>query len=383
MTYSFQVLQEDAHSRARVGRITTARGVVETPVFMPVGTKATVKAMTPEELWDMGFRLILGNVYHLYLRPGLEVMEKAGGLHRFMNWPGVILTDSGGFQVFSLSRIRKIYDHGVEFQSIIDGSVHLFTPEKVIDIHRVLGSDIAMILDECVAYPSEHDYTLQAMRRTLQWAGRSKEYLKKLEPPPEQAYFGIIQGGIYKDLRVKSAEETVELEFDGYGIGGLSVGEPKEVMLEALEAALDRIPSHKARYFMGLGDPVGLLEVVELGVDMFDCVLPTRLARNGAVFTDRGKVNIKLSRFTNDFCPLDENCSCYCCQNYSRAYLRHLFLCKEILAIRLLTIHNLWYTSDLMRRVREAIREGRFREFKEGFRNGYFNDNSRAEKGAP
>lgn len=330
---------------------------------MPVGTKATVKAMTPEELTSIGVEIILANTYHLFLRPGHELVRELGGLHRFMNWSKPILTDSGGFQVFSLSSLRKLTEEGVEFRSHLDGEMCFLSPEKAILIQEALGSDIMMPLDECPPYPAEEDYARNSMEMTLRWAKRCKG----AKSNPEQALFGIVQGGMYPELRVESARRTVEIGFDGYAIGGLSVGEEKDLMLAMVDAVAPHLPSGSARYLMGVGTPEDLVLSVEKGVDMFDCVLPTRMARNGTLFTSKGKLVIKNSRYERDPAPLDEDCLCYACANYSRAYLRHLYMAGEILASRLNTVHNLFYYTALMKRMREAIERGEFSRFKEEF----------------
>lgn len=365
--FNFKLLKQDKKTRARLGEITTSRGTIKTPVFMPVSTKATVKTMTPEELKELGAEIILGNAYHLYLRPGIDLIEKAGGLHRFMNWDGPILTDSGGYQIFSLSRVVKLFDEGVEFRSIVDGSLHFLTPEDVIDIEQALGADIIMVLDECTPYPAKKDIVKKAVLRTYEWAKRSKKYHQK----EDQALFGIVQGGMCKDLRRLSAEKTVELDFPGYALGGMSVGEPRELMLETLEATVCWLPPEKPRYLMGIGDAPNMLEAIRLGVDMFDSALPTRVARGGAAYTSRGKLTIRNAKHQDDLRPLDESCLCYACRNYSRAYIRHLYLSNEILAHRLLTWHNLYFLLDLMRKAREAIGAGIFGQFQQCFLDGY------------
>ena len=349
--------------------IKTARGEIETPCFMPVGTQATVKAMTPEEVAGLGASVILANTYHLYLRPGDELIKKLGGLHKFMNWPGPILTDSGGYQVMSLAKLRKIDDEGVTFRSHLDGTMHRLTPEKAIDIQAALGSDIIMPLDECTPYPADLDYTKRSMELTHRWAERSLAALKGLEPagPVAPALFGIVQGGMYAELRRESALAISEMDFPGIAIGGLSVGEGKELMAEMVEATVPHLPNERPRYLMGVGMPEDLVESVGRGIDMFDCVLPTRMARNGTLFTRGGKLVIKNSRFEADPGPVDPECGCYTCQNYSRAYLRHIFISKEILASRLNTIHNLYYYIELMGRMRDAVLASCFEEFKKGF----------------
>ncbi len=361
MTFSFELNKTDG--KARTGLVRTARGDIETPVFMPVGTLGTVKSLTPEELVNAGAKIILSNTYHLYLRPGHELVAELGGLHKFMNWKGPILTDSGGFQVFSLSKLRKIEDEGVRFRSHLDGSMHLLTPEYAIEIQEALGSDIMMVLDECTPHPATREYTKNSMELTHRWAERSQ----KMERGGPGALFGIVQGGMYPDLREESARAIVDIGFDGYAIGGLSVGEEKLEMMDMLEAAIAILPKERPRYMMGVGAPEDLVEAVSRGVDMFDCVMPTRNARNGTLFTKYGKLGIKGSRFRNDPGPVSKECDCYTCKNFSRAYLRHLYVSKEILASRLNTIHNLHYYLGLMGDMRNAINEGSFDSFKRGF----------------
>jgi queuine tRNA-ribosyltransferase len=365
----FEVLYNSQESKARLGRLELAHGEVETPVFMPVGTQATVKTMTPEELKSIGAEIILSNTYHLYLRPGHELVREAGGLHSFMNWDKPILTDSGGFQVFSLADLRKISQEGVTFSSHIDGSRHFFSPERSMEIQMALGSDIAMAFDICSPYPHEYKDAVKDLEITLDWAKRCKEYHSR----EDQALFGIVQGGLYEDLRKRSVEELLEIDFPGYGIGGLSVGEPKDLMYEMLEATVPLMPQDKPRYLMGVGSPDCLVEGVLRGVDMFDCVLPTRIARNGTVWTSEGKVTVRNARYAKDFGPLDPNCDCYTCQHYSRAYIRHLFKAEEILGLRLTTIHNLAYLINLMHRVREAIKEERLETLAKEIRGLYPN----------
>lgn len=363
MAITFKELLKDTKTRARLGELETPHGRVETPVFMPVGTQATVKTMTPEEVREVGGRLILSNTYHLYLRPGHELIRKAGGLHRFMNWEGPILTDSGGFQVFSLGPLRKVEEDGVRFRSHIDGSEHFFSPERAVEIQEALGSDIAMAFDECAPYPCTREYALQALERTTRWAGRCKGAHHR----EDQALFGIIQGGVYRDLRELSAAQLKEFDFPGYAIGGLSVGEPKDIMYEMLDYTVPLIPLDKPRYLMGVGSPDCLLEGVARGIDMFDCVLPTRIARNGTVFTHTGKLVVRNASYAEDFTPLDPQCHCYTCRNYTRAYVRHLIKANEILGIRLTTIHNLHFTLRLMENIRKSLREGTFSEYMEKF----------------
>jgi queuine tRNA-ribosyltransferase len=360
----YRLIKKDSRTNARLGILETPHGIIETPVFMPVGTQATVKSMTPEELKEIGATIILSNTYHLYLRPGHKIIEKAGGLHKFMNWDRAILTDSGGFQVFSLNSLRKITEDGVEFRSHIDGSRHFFTPEKVIEIQNALGSDIMMSFDECAPYPADYDYVKKSMELTIKWAERGKRAHKNTE---KQALFGIVQGGTYEDLRKECAQRLVDMDFPGYSIGGLSVGEPKNVMYDIVDLTTEYLPENKPRYLMGVGSPDDLIEGVIRGVDMFDCVLPTRIARNGTVFTSKGKLIVRDAPYAEDFSPLDEECDCYTCRNYSRAYIRHLFKANEILAARLATIHNLYFLIKLMERIREAIRQDRLLEFKKQF----------------
>ena len=349
--------------RARLGRLELAHGVIETPVFMPVGTQATVKAMSPEELETIGAQIILSNTYHLYLRPGHDLVAEAGGLHKFMHWNRPILTDSGGFQVFSLKGMRKIDEGGVMFQSHIDGSRHYFSPEKVMEIEQALGSDIAMAFDECAAWPSEKEYVVSALERTTRWAERCK----KSHSRADQALFGIVQGGTFEDLRLRSAKELIDLDFSGYGIGGLSVGEPKDDMYRILDVLDPVMPQHKPRYLMGVGSPDCLIEGALRGVDMFDCVLPTRTARMGTLFTSQGKVNIRNAKYERDFSPVDPECGCPLCRNYSRAYLRHLFKAEEILGARLASWHNLQFLTDLMTKVRKAIAEDALEDLRQEF----------------
>ncbi|MFQ8913830.1 MAG: tRNA guanosine(34) transglycosylase Tgt [Waltera sp.] len=365
---TYELIKKDSRTKARRGRVNTPHGPIETPVFMPVGTAGTVKAMKPEEVRDMGAQIILGNTYHLYLRPGHEVVKAAGGLHKFMNWERAILTDSGGFQVFSLGAMRKISEEGVEFRSHIDGSKHMLSPEKSMEIQNALGSDIMMAFDECAPYPADRNYVKNSLERTTRWLKRCKEYHKNTE---QQSLFGIMQGGMYKDLRKQSAEEIVELDLPGYAIGGLSVGEPKEIMYEVMDDCVDYLPADKPRYLMGVGSPDCLFEGVERGIDMFDCVLPTRIARHGMAMTSQGRVNIKNAKYERDFTPLDPNCDCYTCRNYSKAYLRHLFKSDEILSSMLMTTHNLHFLVNTMAGIRKAIEEDRFLEYKKEFYDSY------------
>lgn len=356
-------------SGARRGVIHTPHGDIETPIFMPVGTQATVKSMTPEELKEkVKAQIILANTYHLYLRPGSKLIHEAGGLHEFMRWDKPILTDSGGFQVFSLGDLRVISEEGVEFKSYLDGSRHFLTPEKVMEIENDLGSDIMMAFDECVKYPSDYEYTKQSMERTTRWAARCKEAHKNTE---RQGLFGIVQGGTYKDLREKSAKDLVEMNFPGYAVGGLSVGEPKELMCDVLQFTTKFLPEDKPRYLMGVGTPDYLIEAVLRGIDMCDCVLPTRIARNGTAITSHGKVVVRNATYERDWGKLDPECDCYTCKNYTRAYIRHLVKMNEILGVRLLSIHNLRFLTRLMDNIREAIENDRLLDFRKEFYKKY------------
>ncbi len=365
----YELIHECKQTGARRGRIHTPHGTIETPVFMPVGTQATVKSMTPEELKEeVKAQIILSNTYHLYLRPGHELVKKAGGLHKFMNWDRAILTDSGGFQVFSLGDLRTITEEGVEFKSHLDGSKHFLSPEKVMEIENALGADIIMAFDECVEYPASYEYTKQSMERTTRWAKRCKEAHKNTE---KQGLFGIVQGGMYKDLRQKSAEDLIALDLPGYAVGGLSVGEPKELMCEMLEFTTQFLPKNKPRYLMGVGTPDYLIEAVLRGIDMCDCVLPTRIARNGTALTSKGKVVVRNKTYEQDFTTLDDECDCYTCKNYTKAYIRHLIKAKEILGVRLLSIHNLRFLTKLMERVKIEIEHDNLATFKEEFYKKY------------
>lgn len=369
--FGFEILREDGP--ARTGLLRLARGDIHTPAFMPVGTNATVKAMSPEELKEMGAEIILGNTYHLYLRPGHEVIRTVGGLHRFMNWDRPILTDSGGFQVYSLSALREIGENGVHFKSHIDGSMHFIGPVEAMEIQYALGSDIAMVFDDCTPYPATYDYALSSLKLTLSWARICKEYHRKSSESGGQGLqklmapklFGIVQGAMYKELRKMSVEELLNIGFDGYAVGGLSVGEPKDVMREMINFVGPLLPEDRPRYLMGIGDLSDVLVAVEAGFDMFDCVMPTRNARNGTLFTSEGRISIKRAEYRTDERPLDPECRCYTCRNYTRAYLRHMFLTKEILSMRLNTLHNLYFYLNFFRNMRSAITNGRFKEFKE------------------
>lgn len=362
MSFSFELHVEDKHSHARAGIIHTPHGDILTPVFAPVGTQATVKTLTPTDLHELGAMLILANTYHLYLRPGPDLIAEFGGLHPFMQWSGPILTDSGGFQVFSLEGLRKVDEEGVTFRSHIDGSEHRFTPEKVVAIQEKLGADIIMAFDECPP-PTDYAYNVEALARTHRWAERCRAAHNR----PDQALYGIVQGGVFTDLRLQSAEFLSALDFPGYGIGGLSVGETKEEMHRVLDVLHPVLPRHKPRYLMGVGSPEDLFECVARGVDQFDCVLPTRIARNGAVFTHRGRVNLRNARFAADKNPIEAGCQCYTCRTFSLAYLRHLLIAGEILALRLTTLHNLHFMLQTMRRIRQSILDGVFNDYKNEF----------------
>ena len=363
---TYELLHVDKSTGARRGVIHTPHGDFQTPIFMPVGTQATVKAMLPESLKENGAQIILGNTYHLYFRPGSKLVREAGGLHKFMNWDRPILTDSGGFQVFSLADLRNIKEEGVEFKSELDGSKHFFSPEKVMEIEEDLGADIIMCFDECCPYPSDYEYTKQSMERTTRWAERCKN-----SHTTDQALFGIIQGGFYEDLREKSAKQLIDLDFPGYAIGGISVGEPKEEFLKMLYHTTPLMPENKPRYLMGVGTPDYLLEASMAGIDMCDCVLPTRLARNGTALTSHGKVVVRNATYERDFTTLDDECDCYTCKNYTKAYLRHLVKCKEIEAAMLLSIHNIHFLTNLMARVRIEIENDNLKNFVHDFYKKY------------
>ncbi len=370
----FKVTLKDKDTKARLGELTTAHGVMHTPCFMPVGTHATIKGLYPKDVLDAGAEVMLSNTYHLFLRPGMNIIQKAGGLHKFISWDKPILTDSGGYQIFSLSLLRKLDDRGVEFQSHIDGARHFLTPEDIIDIQNCLGSDIIMPLDECVHYPCTKDKAKIASDRTLDWARRSLRRMSKVKgagPNKEQHLFGIVQGATFEELRASCARELAEMDFDGYSIGGVSVGEPSGLIYNILGFTADILPEEKPRYAMGIGYPQDILEAVERGIDMFDCVVPTRYGRNGTAFTSRGKVKIGNAPYAHDFSPLDEKCSCYACRNFSRAYLRHLFNAQEMLGLTLLSLHNVYFFLDLMRKIRDAIEEKSFAEFKKHFLSSY------------
>ncbi|WP_337802599.1 tRNA guanosine(34) transglycosylase Tgt [Mitsuokella jalaludinii] len=365
---TYELVKKDERTGARAGIIHTPHGSFPTPIFMPVGTQASVKGVSPDELHDLGAGIILSNTYHLFLRPGMDLIREAGGLHKFMHWDGAILTDSGGFQVFSLGDLRKITEEGVTFRSHIDGSKKFLSPEVSMEVQMALGSDIVMAFDECVPYPADYNYAKQSTERTIRWLQRCKEAMTA----PNQGLFGIVQGGMYKDLREWSARETTAMDLPGYAVGGLSVGEPKELMYEMLEYSTSLLPQDKPRYLMGVGTPDCLVEGVQRGIDMFDCVYPTRVARNGMAMTWTGRLVMKNAQFTHDHTVLEEGCGCYACRNgYTRAYIRHLVRANEIFGLRLLSLHNLYFLQEFMRRMRQAILDDRFTEFRSDFFNHY------------
>src|SRR5881392_288451 len=372
MQQSFERLAIDSHSNARRGRLTTAHGEIDTPTFMPVGTQGSVKGVSPRELHELNAQIVLGNTYHLFVRPGLDVLKHFGGLHNFMNWDGPILTDSGGYQIFSLAKLRKLTEQGVEFQNHIDGARAFISPEIAMEIQTLLGSDIAMALDECVPYPCEYDYAAQSAEMTTRWAKRCREWKRQNGETAKRGFadsmlFGIVQGATFEDLRKESAQTIVDIDFDGYAIGGVSVGEPEEEMMRAVEWTEPVLPENKPRYTMGLGTPPQLLELIARGMDMFDCVLPTRLARNGTAFTATGTVNLKNAEFILDKNPIEENCTCEACREFTRGYIRHLIKAEEILGLRLITLHNLHFYLNLMNRVRSEIEAGTFDQFRKTF----------------
>jgi queuine tRNA-ribosyltransferase len=392
MEKTFELLREDSRSRARRGRIITAHGVIETPAFIPVGTQGSVKAVSPRELRELNAQIILGNTYHLFVRPGLDVIKHFGGLHRFANWDGPILTDSGGYQIFSLAKLRKITEDGVHFQNHVDGTPAFITPEIAMEIQATLGSDIAMVLDECAPYPCDYEYAARSAEMTTRWAGRCKEWRTENVKHPTSniqhrrdesssinhqpstinpLLFGIVQGATFDDLRKSSAQAMVDLDFDGYAIGGVSVGEPEEEMMRAVEASEPFLPADKPRYAMGLGTPPQMLEMIARGMEMFDCVLPTRLARNGTAFTARGTLNLKNAEFALDKRPIEESCTCPACLEFTRGYIRHLIKAEEILGLRLITLHNLHFYLDLMRQAGEHIENGSFEKFRKRFVSNY------------
>ena len=365
---TYELIAKDERTGARAGIIHTPHGSFETPIFMPVGTQASVKGVSPDELKDLGAGIILSNTYHLFLRPGMELIREAGGLHKFMHWDRAILTDSGGFQVFSLGDLRKITEEGVTFRSHIDGSKKFLSPEVSMEVQMALGSDIVMAFDECVPYPADYDYAKKSTERTIRWLKRCKEAMTA----PNQGLFGIVQGGMYKEMREWSARETTAMDLPGYAVGGLSVGEPKELMYEMLEYSTSLLPQDKPRYLMGVGTPDCLVEGVQRGIDMFDCVYPTRVARNGMAMTLTGRLVMKNAQFTHDHHVLEEGCGCYACRNgYTRAYIRHLVRANEIFGLRLLSLHNLYFLQEFMRRMRQAILDDRFTEFRSDFFNNY------------
>lgn len=364
---TYELIKEDSRSGARLGKLHTPHGTFDTPMFMPVGTQATVKTLSPEELYDMGSQVILANTYHLFLRPGHNLVKKAGGLHKFMNYKNAMLTDSGGFQVFSLGELRKITEEGVTFRSHIDGSRQFLSPEIATQVQEALGADIAMAFDECIPYPSDFEYTKRSTLRTSRWAKRCQEAHTR----EDQSLFGIVQGGMYKDLRKMSADQLVDMDFAGYGIGGLSVGEPHAMMYDILGPTCEALPKDKARYLMGVGTPDCIVNGINLGVDMFDCVFPTRVARNGTAMTHEGRLVVRNAIYAEDFSPIEEGCQCYTCRNFSRAYIRHLFKAEEVFALRLLSIHNLYFLLNFTKKIREAIANDTFVEFRERFLENY------------
>ena len=392
MEKSFELLAQDDRSKARHGRLKTAHGLIQTPAFMPVGTQGSVKAVSPRELHELNAQIILGNTYHLFVRPGIDVIKHFGGLHKFMNWDGPILTDSGGYQIFSLAKLRKITEEGVHFQNHVDGTPAFISPEIAMEIQATLGSDIAMVLDECPPWPCEYDYAAKSLEMTTRWAARCKQWKtenaarpasnvqprtaesaasQRLNISTPQLIFGIVQGATFEDLRKQSAEALVDIGFDGYAVGGVSVGEPEEEMMKAVESSEPFLPKNKPRYAMGLGTPPQLLEMIARGMDMFDCVLPTRLARNGTAFTSAGTLNLKNAEFAMDKAPIENGCTCPTCRDFSRGYIRHLIKAEEILGLRLITIHNLHFYLELMRRAGEQIGNGNFEEFRRIFVSSY------------
>lgn len=369
MKVEYELIYKGKNTEARFGKIKTNYGVFDTPMFMPVGTQATVKTLSPEELKEVNSGIILSNTYHLWLRPGEDIVKKAGGLHKFMNWDGPILTDSGGFQVFSLASPKDITEEGVHFKSHLNGENLFLTPEKSIEIQNKLDSDIAMSFDECIPYPSTREYIENSVERTLRWAKRGKDVFDN----PKQSLFGIVQGGEYEDIRKHCAEELIKIGFDGYSIGGTAVGEPKDVQYKQVEYSTKYLPTDKVRYLMGVGDPIDIIENVIRGVDIFDCVAPTRLARHGNAHTAYGKINLKNAKYKEDFTPVDEACDCYCCKNYTKAYIRHLITSDEVFGARLLSIHNIRFLIRLTEELREAIKEDRILEYREEFIHKYYN----------
>jgi queuine tRNA-ribosyltransferase len=373
MQKNFELLAKDRRTKARHGRLTTAHGAIETPAFMPIGTQGSVKTVSPRELRELNAQVILGNTYHLFVRPGLDVIKHFGGLHKFMSWDGPILTDSGGYQIFSLAKLRKISEEGVHFQNHVDGAAAFISPEIAMEIQAALGSDIAMVLDECAPYPCEYDYAARSVEMTARWAKRCKQIseTEKRKPKRDQLVFGIVQGATFEDLRKQGAQAVVDLDFDGYAIGGVSVGEPEDDMMRAVEASEPFLPDEKPRYAMGLGTPPQLLEMIARGMDMFDCVLPTRLARNGTAFTASGALNLKNAEFAMQKGPIEDECICAACSEFSRGYIRHLVKAEEILGLRLITLHNLHFYLDLMKRAGAAIGSGCFDSFRKEFVSNY------------
>ena len=368
----FELLKQEKNTKARIGKLTTAHGVIDSPFFMPVGTNGTVKTLSFESLLEFDTQIVLSNTYHLFLRPGLDVIGEAGGLHKFMSWDGPILTDSGGYQVFSLAKLRKLTDGGVQFQSHYDGSVQFFTPEKVVDIQRVLGSDIMMPLDECAPYPCDREQAERSVKRTTVWARQSREYfLKTRKKEGDQFQFGIVQGATYRDLREQSARELMDIAFDGYAIGGVSVGEPVPVMFETLDWVMPLLPEEKPRYFMGIGLPDQIVKAVGEGIDMFDTCIPTHYGRHSSAFTRAGRIVVRNATHTKDFGPIDKTCECRVCKKYTRSYIRHLLNSNEILGLKLITFHNVYFYVNLMRQIREAIAEDRYQEFQKEFLQNY------------
>ncbi|MFH1846915.1 MAG: tRNA guanosine(34) transglycosylase Tgt [Candidatus Omnitrophota bacterium] len=365
----FSIKHKDKNSRARLGSLKTLHGNITTPVFMPVATRGTVKALSNQDLVDAGVEMLISNAYHLYLRPGRDIVEKAGGLHDFMGWKSAITTDSGGFQVFSLADLRKIREEGVEFRSHIDGSSHFFTPESVVDLQMTLGSDIMMPLDECVHYPAERSYVENSVDLTLRWCQRSKK--RFIEKQAQTALFGIVQGGTYPDLRKKCVDELIALDMDGYALGGIGVGEPTDLINEITDYTSGLLPDEKVKYLMGVGTPPDVLEAVSCGIDMFDCVVPTRNGRNGQAFTFFGEIQVRNAPFKEDFTPIEEGCGCFACRNYSRGYIRHLFNTNEILGLRLVSLHNIYFYVKLIQLSREAILKNSFDDFKKSFIRGF------------
>jgi len=372
----FNLIHQDELTSARLGKLTTSRGDIDTPCFMPVGTQATVKTLSPGDLIDCGAQIMLSNAYHLFLRPGMEVIRQAGGLHKFMGWDKPVLTDSGGFQIFSLALLRKITDQGVDFQSHIDGARHFLTPESVIGIQKDLGSDIIMPLDECAHYPCTRDHAQIAGERTFSWAKRAKTAKADLigDDSSIQKLFGIIQGATFEDLRLTCAQQIIDLDFDGHALGGLSVGEPKDLMYNITRVVLEILPPLKPRYMMGVGLPEDIIEAIDLGVDMFDCVAPTRYGRNGTAFTSQGKMTVRNALYTKDLAPLDSACSCYTCKNFTRSYLRHLFNTNELLGLRLVSLHNVYFYQEITRSARKAIAADDYQAFKKDFLDKYFSE---------